>query len=193
MFMAIGDEIHDSSPLQVSQFEPDIRIVQQLKDIFVEGGGGGNDVEGYHLPWYFAATRTKIDSFDKRGEKGYLFTIGDENPPKQLEKRNIERIFGMTEQADISSEDLLARAEEKYFVFHIIVEQGNFAKRALPAVKAAWGKLLGKRAICLSDYNHLSQVILSVMQVSEGADPEEVVASWQDAGVRKTVKHALFD
>ena len=193
MFMAIGDEQYDSAPLQVSQFEPDIRIVQQLKDIFLEGGGGGNDTEGYHLPWYFAATRTKIDCFEKRGKKGYLFTLGDENPPEEMRSDRSKYIFGTSEQRNISASELLQMAEEKYHVFHLIVEQGSFARRALPRVTDKWRQLLGKRAVLLSDYTHMSQVILSVMRVSEGEDPDEVIDSWQDAGVKATVRHALFD
>lgn len=193
MFMAIGDEIYDEAPLQVSQFEPDIRIAQQLQDIYVEGHGGGNDVEGYHLPWYFASTRTKIDCFDKRGKKGYLFTIGDENPPQTLRSENVEKIFGVSEQKDLESSELLKAAEQKYHVFHVIVEQGSFASRALNSVKQNWRELLSKRAVLLSDYNHVAQVILSIMRVSEGEDPEDVIASWQDRAIQKTVRHALFD
>src|SRR5687767_31569 len=41
MFMAVGDANCDSAPLQVSQFEADNRIVEQLTQIFLEHGGGG--------------------------------------------------------------------------------------------------------------------------------------------------------
>ena len=41
---------------------------------------------------YFAAMHTKIDSFIKRGKKGYLFTIGDEPVPGDLTKEQIEII-----------------------------------------------------------------------------------------------------
>jgi hypothetical protein len=39
MFMAIGDVACDSAPLQVSQFEADNRIVEQLTETYIEGGG----------------------------------------------------------------------------------------------------------------------------------------------------------
>jgi hypothetical protein len=151
MFMAIGDVRSDEAPLQVSQFEADIRIAQQLQDIYVEGHGGGNDTESYDLPWYFAATHTKIDCFDKRGRKGYLFTIGDEMPPVGLNQGHIKGVFGTDDQRGYTAEELLHMAEEKYNVFHVIVEQGNFARRNVKGVVGAWRELLGKRAIPLSN------------------------------------------
>lgn len=193
MFMAIGDVRYDSAPLQVSQFEPDIRIAQQLKDIYVEGGGGGNDSESYDLPWYFAGTHTKIDCFEKRSKKGYLFTIGDEMPPYGVEKTELQSLLEDGAERDYDPQELLKLAEEKYHVFHVIVEQGSYAQRSVERVTNAWRQLLGKRAIGLNNYNYVAQVIVSAIEVSEGADPEDVLASWQDADVRKAVKHALFD
>jgi hypothetical protein len=191
MFMAIGDTYTDSAPLQVSQFEADIRIAQQLTDIWLEGCGGGNDTEGYDLPWYFAATKTKIDSFDKRGKKGYLFTIGDEMPPKGASKKDLDRIFGSGAEKSWSSPEMLAAAQQKYHVFHVIVEQGSYASRNLGKVRGAWKEVLGSRALSLNDYELLPQVILSALSISEGKDPKEVLAALEDKHVRATVKHAL--
>lgn len=194
MIMGIGDVKCDESPLQVTQFEPDIRIAEQLQDIWLEGGGGGNSFESYDLPWYFAAQRTAIDCFEKRGKKGYLVTIGDELPPDGVTKSDIKRVFGSDEQRGYTAAELLEMAEQRYQVFHIIVEQGNFCRRdAGASVKAAWRELLGGRAVMLSDYNFLADVITAVIEVSEGADPETVVASYQDKKAREVVRHALFD
>lgn len=191
MIMGIGDVRSDRAPLQASQFEADIRIAQQLSDIYLEGGGGGNDSESYDLPWYFAATKTKIDCYDKREKKGYLFTIGDEMPPYGVELTHLKDVFGKGIQSGYTAKELLEMASEKYQVFHVIVEQGSFASRALKKVNESWKKLLGKRALPLNDYNHLSQVILSAIEVAEGRDPEEVVASWEDRAVQKSVRYAL--
>ena len=192
MLMGIGDIFSDRAPLQVSQFEADIRIAEQLTDLWLEGGGGGNSFESYDLPWYFAARKTSIDCFEKRGKKGYIFTIGDEMPPPQkLTKRQLNESLGITEQADMDAGQALKEAQEKYNVFHIIVEQGSYASRAKKQVTDAWNGVLGKRAIGLNNYEYLSEVILSVMEVSEGADPEEVLGSWEVPEVRKTVRYAL--
>ena len=42
MMMAIGDINCDRAPLQVTQFEADLRISDQIVDLWLEGGGGGN-------------------------------------------------------------------------------------------------------------------------------------------------------
>lgn len=192
MFMAIGDAAYDSAPLQVSQFEADIRIAQQLTDIYVEGGGGGNCTESYDLPWYFAATKIQTDSFTKRGKKGYLFTIGDELPPTTLLQANMQRIFSLSymEGDHYQSQEWLKKAQEQWEVFHIIVEEGSYASSNLDRVCREWRSLLGRRAIRLLRHQDLPHVILAVMQVNEGLNPEVVIAESQ---APETLRHALFE
>ena len=84
MCMAVGDSKCDSSPLQATQFEADLKLAEQMENFFIEAGGGGNGGESYHLAWYFAAMKTKTDSIIKRGKNGYLFTIGHEPPHMTL-------------------------------------------------------------------------------------------------------------
>ena len=42
MTMGIGDLAFDSAPIQASQFESDVRILDQMMLTYFEGGGGGN-------------------------------------------------------------------------------------------------------------------------------------------------------
>jgi hypothetical protein len=70
MFMGIGDAFYDSAPLQVSQFEADKSIIEQLTQLYLEHGGGGNNFESYNLAWYFAANHTVHDSYEKRAKRG---------------------------------------------------------------------------------------------------------------------------
>jgi len=191
MMMAIGDIMADRAPLQVTEFEADIRIADQLTELWLEGGGGGNQFESYDLPWAFAAHKTKIDCFDKRGKKGYLFTIGDELPPRSGSKMQLKENLGITLQADTTSQEHLAEAQVQYEVFHIIVEEGHYASRRGDIVKKDWTTLLGKRAISLNNYKCISEVITSVIEVNEGADPEEVIEQWQDTAAKDAVRYAL--
>jgi|LSQX01.1.fsa_nt_gb hypothetical protein len=180
MFMGIGDaEAGDRAPLQVTQFEADIRIAEQLTKIYLENGGGGNTYESYALAWYFAALHTRIDCFEKRNKKGVLFTIGDEKPTPYLRGMDIERVLGYKPQFErISARELLAMVSRQYDVFHIIVEEGSYCRRASTSVEDEWRTLLGQRAIMLSDHTKLSEVIVSTIQIMAGEDMGDVISSW---------------
>ena len=190
MFMGVGDVEYDRAPLQATQFEADIRVAEQLRKIYIERGGGGNSHESYHLPWYFAAMKTSCDAISKRGKKGYLFTIGDEQPPKGLTKAQAQKVFGGEITKDFTTEELLRMAEENYHVFHIMVEQGSHFQGHGARVTEEWKDLLGQRAIPLSDYTKLAEVIVSTMQAVEGADRDHVAKSWS-GDTSLVVSHAL--
>jgi len=186
----IGDSYCDAAPLQTTQFEADIRIADQLKMIWLEKGGGGNSHEGYHLPWYFAAQHTQIDCFEKRNKKGYLFTVGDEEPPEELLASHARAIFGDSLQRDLSVRELLTLVSRMYHVFHVVVEEGNHARAYLPRVLKKWNALLGQRVLRLKDYRRLAEVVVSAIEVNEGRDREAVARSWSgDTSV--VVAHAL--
>ncbi len=174
MFMAIGDANYDSAPLQVSQFEADNRIVEQLTQIYLEGGGGGNSFESYNLPWYFASAHTEHDSLIKRGKRGYLFTVGDEEAPKDLTKDQIKEIIGDTLEREMTSDEMLAEAQRKYDVFHIIIMEGNHASHYPDRVVNSWKPILGQHVVKLSDHTKLSETIIGIIEVSEGRDAAKV-------------------
>lgn len=87
----------------------------------------------------------------------------------------------------------IASGNFRYDTFHIIVEQGNYCRLNKERVTKDWRNLMGFHSILLDNYEYLSEVILSVIRVNEGEDAEDVANSWQDVGIRKTVRHALFD
>lgn len=179
MVMGVGDVVYDRAPLQASQFEADIRIAQQLKDIWLEHGGGGNDHESYTLPWYFAAKKTDIDCV-KHGRKGLLFTFGDEECPPDLRANQIRKAIGDDTQKDLTTAQLLQMVSAKYDVFHVVIEEGSHARACKQKVYDSWEKVLPKeRIISVKDYTKLPAILVSVMEVHAGKDPSKVAASWQ--------------
>jgi hypothetical protein len=192
LYMAIGDINHDRAPLQVTQFESHNILEQQLTSLWLEGGGGGNHFESYDLPWAFAANKTKIDCFDKRNKKGYLFTIGDEEVPQSSSIHRVKDAIGIDGQINLTAEEYLKAAQKMYHVFHITIEEGGYARHRLDSVRACWKELLGKKAIFTNNYKFLPQIITAIIQVNEGENPQEVLASIQDERTRNAVKYALF-
>lgn len=178
MCMAVGDAACDRAPLQVTQFEADMRLVDQLSHFYIEGGGGGNSYESYNLPWYFAATRTKCDAMLKRNRKGYLFTVGDEPPAPTLLASHVEKFLGTKLERDLDSTELYRMASKQWEIFHIIIEEGDYYRFHSRKVLAEWRKLIGQRAISLSDHRELAELIVSTIQVNEGSSVEEVASSW---------------
>ena len=185
MFTAFGDAECDYSPLQVTQFESDIRIAEQLNDIYFERGGGGNGGESYALPWYFAARHTKIDSFDKHGKKGFLFTVGDECCLPKLTKNQIKEFIGDDIQADITAEEMLAEVSRKYEVYHLIVDPVCHQP-----VQTSWKKLLGANCVNVEDIDKIPEVIVSILELHAGKSVDEVVDSW-DGSTAMVVKDAI--
>lgn len=179
MFMAFDDVTIGCDPaLQASQFEADDRIIKQLSDIYLTQNGGGNQFESYNLPWYFAAMHTSIDCVEKRGKKGYLFTLGDEEPPAALKPEHVEAVMGYRPEQAYTNADLLAMVGRMYHVFHIMVAEGSYARHAPDRVRGKWTDLLGQRALWLEDHTKLAEVVTSAIQVTEGTDVDDVVKSW---------------
>ncbi|HYR11215.1 MAG TPA: hypothetical protein VEQ60_25770 [Longimicrobium sp.] len=175
---AVGDVWCDRAPFQATQFEAGAtELGTQAKSLYVEKGGGGNDSESYHLPWYFAAMHTSTDAFEKRGEKGILFTYGDEGVPPTLTRAHIQRVFGTDAERDYTTAELLAMARRSWDVYHLIIMQGSHA-RSRPGVVDRWRSLLGEHAIPVHDYQKLGEIIVSILQVRQGVDTETVAASW---------------
>jgi len=193
MFQAIGDARHDKAPLQVSQFEADDRMIQQLVKIYIEHGGGGNDSESYDFAWYFAGTHTSIDCWEKRKKKGYLFTFGDESTPHGLTREHIKEVLGEDVESDLTAKQCLALAEKMYYVYHVIIAEGDYPRhRGVDKVKDAWTNLMGQRAVVLSDYTKLAELVISLIQMNEGTDKNAVIDSW-DGSTSLVIKDAVKD
>lgn len=176
---AVGDvACGDRAPFQATQFEAGATALgTQGRSLYVEKGGGGNNSESYHLPWYFAAMHTSTDAFEKRGEKGILFTYGDEGVPPILTRTHIQRVFGTDAERDYTPAELLAMARRTWDVYHLLIMQGSHA-RSRPGIVDEWRGLLGEHAIPVDDYRRLGEIIVSILQVRQGVDTDTVAASW---------------
>lgn len=180
MCAAYGD-FQDASPLQVTQFESDIRIAEQLLDIYFENHGNGQVVPT--CLWEFLSRHTNIDAVKKRQQKGFLFTIGD-----MAEIRSdsvgatIARVIGDEIERTVTKEDLLNEVKQSFHVFHIMI--GGHSQEN--------EKLLPGHCILLArqDISCLPEIIISAIQLQKGAALEEVLGRWDEIN-RPVISAAL--
>jgi len=170
LFLAVGDHKSDNHYLQVGQFESgDEELDTWLTRMYPEGNGGGNGGESYSLAWYYAANHTSIDSLEKRGKKGFLFTVGDEPCHPTIPASTIKEITGQNPERSFSDVELLEMAQEKYHVYHLHIMEGYGGTRSLPY----WKNLLGENCVEVNDYRDVHKMVAQI--VVDNTDNEEPV------------------
>ena len=169
LFLGIGDHVWDSAPLQVGQFESgDEELDKWLTETYIERGGGGNNGESYMLAWYFAARHTEIDCFDKRKQKGFLFTIGDEPVLDSIDARGLEKVMGPGQYGEIKSIDLLEEARKRYNVYHLHISETYSGARA--QVQNDWKEMMGDNCVIIQSSSHVSSAISKIVSENGTSD-----------------------
>jgi hypothetical protein len=167
LFAAVGDATCDRVPLQVGQFESDNRMDQNLENMILEGGGGGQKSESYELTMYVAARHTASDAWDKRKRKGYLFMIGDEKAYPLVQRAHVHRLIGIDPQADIPLRQIIADVRERYHFFFIV--PGEAAHGRDREVLDFWHEHLGKQnVLSLQNPDDTSECIAMTIGLTEG-------------------------
>lgn len=195
MYMGVGDAECDRAPLQATQFETDIRMLEQLQQIWIEGRGGGNSYESYILPWYFAAHCISMDCYEKRGEKGFLFTFGDEQPTPYLERSDLKSVFGnrpdvpYPQQSKIYFDDCLEMASEKFYCYHIILNGSGYSSYVL----RMWKEKMGGHACYLSEHQYLTELVTTILKMHEGFSKTDALSAIENSYARSVVSQALSD
>lgn len=167
--MGIGDLAYDDVPIQISQFESDIRIAEHLDKVYFELGGGGNAYESYTAAWYMGAHHTELDCW-KRGKKGIIITMGDENLNPYLPKDSLARVTGDTVQADITTKDLYEEVKNKYDVFHIYVDHGYGRYR--DSSKETFTQVIPEQNYYQCRINALADTIVGIISGHKTEEPQ---------------------
>ena len=163
--MGISDLVYDDAPIQISQFESDVRMAEQLDKIYFEAGGGGNKYESYTAAWYMGARHCSLDCW-KRGKKGIIITMGDELPNPYLPKAQLTRVTGDKLQDDINTPDLLQEVKEKFNVYHISVKDRETSYTMYQNwydEDSKWKELLGNNYYVAS-LDELAAVIVNIIK-----------------------------
>lgn len=169
MCAAYGD-YQDQSPLQVTQFESDIRIAEQLLEIYFENGGSGQVVPT--CLWEFLSRHTNIDAINKRNQKGFVFTIGDEASVRDDSVQStINRVIG-DNIPDVTRESILNEVSKKFNVFHIIVSNCSYI---------TFDMLPGRNMVIREkQISQIPEIIISTIQLQNGIMKDKVIAQWDE-------------
>lgn len=179
MFGAIGDHECDRYPLQLGQYEAgDAELDMWLERVYPEAGGGSNAGESYGLAWFQAGFLTETDAWDKRKEKGFVFTIGDEPSLINYPGSMLKQIYGSNcpqVNDNYTLSELYQKASERNHVFHIHVKHNP------RRTSGSLGQLLGDSLLVIEDYREIplliADTIIKTLESSEKPNNliEEVV------------------
>lgn len=172
MIMGIGDLACDSAPIQISQFESDIRIAEQMDQVYFEYGGGGNAYESYTAAWYMGSRHTKLDCLAKRCERGIIITLGDEQLNPYLPKEALAKVTGDNLQADIETKDLYEEASEKFDIYHIDVDHRRYRD---DGIDPSWKKYLDDNHYKSVKLNAVTDTIVEMILDAINVDKPEIL------------------
>ena len=161
LVMGIGDLSYDRAPIQISQFESDIRIAEQLDLVWMEHGGGGNAFESYTAAWYMGARHTRLDCW-KRGKKGLIITMGDEPLNPYLPRAPLSAVTGDRLWTDVETKALYREVSGKYDLFHLHVRHRQ-PDHYLEQVHASFGRILPEGCLLEADLNEIPDALIRIV------------------------------
>jgi hypothetical protein len=198
---AIGDvdyghagHVGDKVPFQVGQFESGIEVDDDIRNLFMEGGGGGNDFESYEIALFFLAHCVKFDAWEKRQQKGYAFIICDESLNKTLPSSRLRAVFGdcigQLGSVDYDVDKLIIEVEKRWELFCIIPKMTqNYDD---PRYSKRWRDLLGQRVLKLDDPDGIAELIASTIGViEENTDVDSLAADLTGEGASAAVADSV--
>ncbi len=182
LFGGIGDATGmEVAPLQVGQFEAGNEIDGALTHIYLEGNGGGQMHESYELALWFLAEYAEMDCLKKRGQKGYLFIVGDELPYPMVRAEQIKRLVGVDIGDDILLDTVLEKVQEKFELFWIMPSGTMYWGNS--SVEGPQKKRFGERFIKLENVDEVAEFIAATIGTFEGFDNKSIVKDLVDGGL----------
>lgn len=134
---AVGDATCDQAPFAMGEFEAgDEKLEATAARFYLEGGGGGGQCESYELGLWFAANQVDTDAWEKRGEKGFLFIIGDEMPYDRVNRDLVQRYLGAKIQTDVPIDVVAQQVQERWHTF--ILRPGGTSNYGSEMVHSVW-------------------------------------------------------
>jgi len=165
-FCAIGDSDASYAPLQVSPFSQGLEIDDQIKKIFLEGGGGGNSKESYELAAYFYLNNCDLQN----SQFPFLFITGDEIFFDKISCRAARKVLDISlpNNTELNSIDVFKDLCKKYNVFHIRKSYDDPQKEK--EMRKKWAEAIGpERILDVTCPKACIDVILGAIAITSGS------------------------
>ena len=182
LYGAFGDFSDGEGVVQVGQFESDNRMDDCLTKLWLVGNGGGQAHESSELAFYFMARHTRIDCFDRRGKKGYMFLVTDEAGYPFVQPYQALPIFGDRLEATIPIESIIDEVRDRYEVFLVCLETGAYGPPATARIVDRWKEIFGERFLLLKDPADISELISTTIGLCEGREVDAITRDLAAAG-----------
>ncbi len=169
-FMAIGDAYEaEKYPLQVRPFAKGLELKARLKELIIEGGGGGQTTESYELAALFAAE--KVDA--PKAIKPIMIFVGDEQPYDTIDKEQAERLLGIKLERTLTTKAVFDKLKQKYAVYIIRKPYGSSGANSRSSddarITEKWAELVGNDHIAnLPEASRVVDVIFGILAKETG-------------------------
>lgn len=159
----VGDIVCDKAGIQIGEFVKIRELDTWLKRLWLEGGGGGQDVESYEMHAYFAARMIDMPN----ATLPFCVFTGDEGFRETLNAADLNEHFG-GEHRTVSAKTVFTELREKFkdnvYLIHRAYTSGDDA-----AVVRQWEGVLGaERVVRLGEDTAIADVTLGLFALRSG-------------------------
>lgn len=174
----VAQDVIDRHPVaQMSQFETDERIAEQIR-LLIPDGGGGDEIEDYQYLLGYAAWATDLDAVNFYGLKGYFFLMADQVCREEVRAADFQRLTGLTLPGQsMTTASICRELAKRFHTFYLQVGSYNANSRR-DEITAWWEKRLGRdRVVVVPDPDFLAELETALIYVTETEQPtkEQVV------------------
>jgi len=168
---AIGDANNgENYPVQARPFASGTKLAKTLKELVIEGLGGGTTQESYELGALYCARNIEIPN----AVKSVLIFIGDESPYSSIEPEMAKLVY-VDLQQKIKTEKVFEELREKFSVYFVQKPYNNERLEDGPLtgttkkVHRDWAALVGEEHIALlGDPGRVVDVIFGILAKEAG-------------------------
>jgi len=157
-FAAVGDAHSDEYPIQIRPFKAGTDLESELKELVIEGNGGGQSSESYELTALYYARNAHMPN----AKRPILIIIGDEGFYETISRAHAKLAHVHTQEKSISTRELFDELMETYSVY-LVRKPYNYGGEN-DRIQSRWENLIGKEHIAvLPSADRVVDVIFGIL------------------------------